>query len=134
VQCLAGLRFSWYSLARDDADYRPLPLELTIGPDLARPLHPLWPTLEAHAERLNRLYEQLKGVRFEVTSDERGLGLMLTLPLAAGGEAVRVLVRQKEVRYFVLRDGEPVPGEVNDDCIDRGVFLLLADLAGRDYG
>jgi len=94
-------------------------------------LHALWPTLEAHAERINRLYEQLAGVRFEVTSDEHGLGLMLTLPLAAGGDAVRVVVRQKDVRYFIERGGERVPGEVIDDCVDRGVYLLLADLAGR---
>ena len=83
VQCLGGLRFSWYALAQGEADYRPLPVELTIGPDLARPLHPLWPTLEAHAERIERLYRQQADVRFEVVSDELGPGLMLTLPLAA---------------------------------------------------
>jgi hypothetical protein len=131
VQCLGELRFSWYALGRVDADYRPIPLELTIGPDLARPLHPLWPTLEAHAERIDRLYRQVAGVRFEATSDEQGPGLVLTLPLAAGGEAIRVLVRQKEVRYFLERGGEPLAVDVNDDCVDRGVYLLLAELAGR---
>jgi proteasome lid subunit RPN8/RPN11 len=132
VQCLGRLRFSWYSLARGDADYRPMPQELTIGPDLARPLHPLWPTLEAHAERLDRLYRQQAGVRFEVISDERGPGLMLTLPLAADGEVVRVLVRQKEVRYYVARGGELLAVQFNDDYVDRGVYLLLAELAGRN--
>src|SRR6185437_767742 len=42
VQCLDGLRFSWYSLRRGEAAYRPLPVELTIGPYLARPLHAIW--------------------------------------------------------------------------------------------
>jgi proteasome lid subunit RPN8/RPN11 len=131
VQCLGKLRFSWYTLARDDAAYRPMPLELTIGPDLARSLHPLWPTLEAHAERIDRLYRQQAGMRFEVIDDEKGPGLLLTLPLAADGEAVRVLVRRKEVRYYVLRDGELLAVQFNDDYVDRGVYLLLAELAGR---
>ena len=131
VQCLGKLRFSWYTLARDDAAYRPLALELTIGPDLARSLHPLWPTLEAHAERIDRLYLQQAGMRFEVTSDEKGPGLILTLPLAVNGEAIRVLVRRKEVRYYVARGGELLAVQFNDDYVDRGVYLLLAELAGR---
>ena len=134
VQCLGDLRFSWYALGRGDSDYRPLPLELTIGPDLARPLHPLWPTLEAHAKRLDRLYRQLAGVRFEPMCDEGGPGLMLTLPLADGGEAVCVLVRQKEVRYRVVRGGDLLAVDVNDDFVDRGVYQLLAELAGREGG
>ena len=131
VQCLGKLRFSWYTLARGDSAYRPMPLELTIGPDLARSLHPLWPTLEAHAERIHRLYLQQAGMRFEVTSDEKGPGLLLTLPLADDGKAVRVLVRRKEVRYYVLRGGELLAVQFNDDYVDRGVYLLLAELAGR---
>jgi proteasome lid subunit RPN8/RPN11 len=130
VQCLGDLRFSWYGLGRGDSDYRPLPLELTIGPDLARSLHSLWPTLEAHAERIDRLYRQTAGLRFEATTDERGPGLMLTLPLAAGGEALCVLVRQKEVRYRLIRGGEPFAVDLQDECVDRAVYLLLAELAG----
>jgi proteasome lid subunit RPN8/RPN11 len=134
VQCLGDLRFSWYGLGRGDSDYRPLPLELTIGPDLARSLHVLWPTLEAHAERIDRLYRQVAGLRFEVTTDERGPGLMLTLPLAAGGEAVCVMVRQKEVCYCVVRGGELLAVDVKDDCVDRAVYLLLAELASCPEG
>jgi proteasome lid subunit RPN8/RPN11 len=131
VHCLEGLRFSWYALGADDVGYRPLPTELTIGPDLARPLHPLWPTLEAHAERIDRLYRQLAGVRFEVMNDEWGPALALTVPLAAAGEAVRVVVRRKEVRYYVVRGEEVFEVQHRDDYVDRGVFLLLADLAAR---
>jgi proteasome lid subunit RPN8/RPN11 len=134
VQCLGDLRFSWYALARGESDYRPMPVELTIGPDLARPLHPLWPTLEAHARRIDRLYRQVAGVRFEAMNDERGPGLVLTLPLAAGGEALCVIVRRKEVRYCLLRDGELTAVGVNDDFVDRGVYQLLAELAGRECG
>jgi proteasome lid subunit RPN8/RPN11 len=131
VQCLSGLRFSWYALRQGDATYRPLPVELTIGPDLARSLHEIWATLEFHAERIDRLYRQQSGVRFEVVSDKWGTGLLLTLPLAEPGDAIQVLVRPKEVRYYVLRRGELLEVQHHDECVDRGVYLLLAELAAR---
>jgi hypothetical protein len=131
AHCLAGLRFTWYALGADEANYRPLSAELTIGPDLARPLHPVWPVLEAHAERIDRLYRQLAGVRFEVINDDWGPALVLTVPLATAGEAVRVVVRRKEVRYYLERGEEALEVQHRDDCVDRGVFLLLAELAAR---
>lgn len=132
VQCLGDLRFSWYALGRGEGGYRPLPVEVTIGPDLARPLHAIWPTLEAHAERIDRLYRQQAGVTFEVISDDWGPGLVLTLPLATPGDAVRVLMRRKEVRYYVLRGGELFEAHPpGDGHVDRGVYLLLAELAAQ---
>jgi proteasome lid subunit RPN8/RPN11 len=130
LQCLGELRFSWYALGVGDFDYRPLPVELTIGPDLARPLHSLWPTLEANADRLDRLFRQQMGARLEAISDERGPGLVLTLPLA-DGDALRVLLRRKEVRYYLVRGGDLFAVHLDDDYVDRGVYLLLAELAGR---
>jgi len=94
-------------------------------------LHAIWPVLEAHAERVDRLYRQQTGMRFEVTSDERGPGLLLTLPLAGSDDAVRVLVRRKEVCYYVMHDGELLEVDLRDDYVDRGVYLLLAELAAR---
>ncbi len=131
VQCMGDLRFSWYSLREGDRDYRPLPVEVTIGPDLARSLHVIWPTLEAHAERIERLYRQQAGVRFEVTSDEWGPGLILTLPLAEPGSSIRVVVRPKGIRYYVVHGSEVLEVEHSDDVLDRGVYLLLAELAAR---
>jgi hypothetical protein len=130
VQCLGKLRFSWYSLRHGDKAYRPLPIELTIGPDMARPLHEIWPTLELHADRLERLYQQQTGLRFEVLS-EGNPGLVLTLPLAAKGEAVRVVLRHQSVRYYLQRGGELLEVDLTDAFVDRGVYLLLAELAGR---
>jgi proteasome lid subunit RPN8/RPN11 len=131
VQCLNGLRFSWYSLRQGDRAYRSLPVELTIGPDLARPLHEIWTTLELHAERIERLYRQQSALRFEVVSDEWGPGLLLTLPLAERGDAVQVLIRPKEVRYYVIRSGQLLEVQHHDEWVDRGVYLLLAELAAR---
>jgi hypothetical protein len=131
VHCLNGLRFSWYALGADDSEYRPLQADWTIGPDLARPLHSLWPVLEAHAERIDRLYRQLATLRFEVVQDDWGPALVLTVPLATAGEAVRVVVRRKDVRYYLARGEEVFEVQHRDECVDRGVFLLLAELAAR---
>ena len=131
VQCLGELRFSWYSLRAGEAAYRPLPIELTIGPDLARPLHPIWSVLEAHAERIDRLFRQQAGLTFEVVTDEWGGGLLLQVPLAEPGSAVRVLVREKEIRYYVVQGEEVFEVDHRDERVDRGVYLLLAELASR---
>jgi proteasome lid subunit RPN8/RPN11 len=131
VQCLGNLRFSWYALGQDDGRYRPIPVEITIGPDLALPLHPLWPALEEHAERIDRLYRQQAHLTFEVAMEHRGPALVLNLPLAEPDHAVRVLVRNKEVRYLVRLGDDLLEVDHCDDCIDRGVYLLLAELAAR---
>jgi hypothetical protein len=131
VQCMSGLRFSWYSLRQGDKAYRPMPVELTIGPDLARSLHEIWATLELHAERIDRLFRQQWSVRCEVLTDKWGMGLLLTLPLAERGDAIRVMIRPKEVRYYVIRSGQLLEVHHHEECVDRGVYLLLAELAAR---
>lgn len=130
VQCWGALRFSWYALGEYDTGYRTLPVEMTMGPDLARSLHPIWPVIEAHALRADRLYRQQTGVRFEV-ADEGEPGLILHLPLADKGDAVRILLREKDVRYFVIRGGQTFAVDHADPLVDRGVYLLLAELAGQ---
>jgi proteasome lid subunit RPN8/RPN11 len=131
VQVWGELRFTWYGLAATDRSYRPLPVEVTYGPDLARPLHDLWPVLEAHASRLERLFKQQAGLRFEVVDGPGGKGLVLLIPLAEPASTLRVLVRQKDVRYYVVRGDEVFEVEHGHPCPDRGVYLLLAELAGE---
>ena len=131
VQCWGGLRFSWYTLTAGDADYQPLPVEVTLGPDVARPLHQLWSVFEVHAGRLDRLYRQLSGVRFEVIDDDWGPGLVLVLPLPQRDEIVRVLLRPKEIRYYVERRGNLLEVDPGEEAVDRAVFMLLAELTAR---
>ena len=129
VQCLGPLRITWYSLRFGAASYRPLPVELTIGPDLARPLHSLWSTIENHAERLDRLARQQAGMTIAVDTEDGKPALAATIPLAEPGDAVRVLLRGREVRYFLARDGQVFAAQQDEPRVDRGVYLLLADLA-----
>src|SRR5439155_1493296 len=72
MQCLDKLRLSWYALQGGAKNYRPLPVALTIGPDLARPLHAVWSVIESHADRLDRLCRQQSGITFEVVAGEQG--------------------------------------------------------------
>ncbi len=79
VQYHQGLRFSWYALATGDADYRSLPVVLTLGPDLALPLWPLWPVIEMHAARIERLAQSLARLRFDLPEDDE-TALQLSVP------------------------------------------------------
>ena len=105
---------------------------MTIGPDLASPLHAVWPVIEVHAERLERLCLQQKGVTFTVTGTQEEPGLALTLPLAEPHRAMQVVVTAKEVHYYIQRDGQMYAVESMDHRIDRGVYLLLAELAAQE--
>jgi len=130
VQTMSELRLSWYSLRVGAAAYRPLPVALTIGPDLARPLHSIWSVIEAHADRLERLARQQTGVTFAVADDGRGLEVQV--PLADSGAAVRARVTEKEVRFYLVRDGQLFEADCGEDRVDRGIYLLLAELAAQE--
>jgi len=132
VQTMGELRLSWYSLRAGAPVYQRLPVSLTIGPDLERPLHSVWTTIEAHAERLERLARQQTGVTFAVTDDDRGRALVVQVPLAEPGAAVRARVTEKEVRYYLVRDGRLLEADCTDDRVDRGIYLLLAELAAQE--
>jgi proteasome lid subunit RPN8/RPN11 len=131
VQCLGDLRLSWYALRHGDPAYRPLPVGLTIGPDLARPLHEIWVAIEAHAERLERLYRQQAGVTFGVVAGDSGPWLAVNVPVAEPATVIRVLLKPKEARYFLVRNGELLAVDCLEDRVDRGVYLLLAELAAQ---
>jgi proteasome lid subunit RPN8/RPN11 len=130
-QCYMGFRFSWYSLAAGDRNYRPLPVGLTIGPDMALPLHEIWSTLEVHGDRLDRLCRQLAKVRFEVFQEEKRPVLQLILPLAEDS-SLRVVMRDEDVEYFMVRKDQWLRSECCEPHVDRGVFLILAAMAEKE--
>jgi hypothetical protein len=131
VQCLGELRLSWYSLLSHAARYQPLPVELTLGPDLARPLHDVWPILETHAGQLDRLLRQQAGVTFDVLPVERGKALAANIPLAEPGQRIRVLLDGSQVRYYLERGQEVLEADCREPNVERGVYLLLAELSDR---
>ncbi len=131
MQVLGSLCFCWYALGEGDRAYRKIPVEWTLGPDLALPLHGVWPIVEAHADRLDRLYRQQVGMKGDVVDSGGGQALLLTVPLAEPGTALRVLLLPKEVRYFVVRDGDVFAVDCPSAMLDQAVYLLLAELAAQ---
>lgn len=131
VQSLGDLCFCWYALKQGATDYRPLPYRMTLGPDLARPLHAVWPTIEHRAEQLERIYRQQAGTSFAVIQGTNGPALSMTIPLAEPKESVRVLLEGKAVRYYLTRAGDLFEADSDLDRVDRGVYLLLAELAAQ---
>lgn len=132
VQCLGGLRFSWYTLAAGEKNYREVPVVLTIGPDLAKPLRPVWHAVEAYAERLERVARQQANVRFEVAEGKAGSTLVAVVGLAEPDRAVRVVLEGKAVRYYYESNGKAFQVDLPDAAPDQGVYLLLAELAARE--
>src|SRR5207248_9734867 len=131
VQCLGEMCLSWYALRQGDTKCRPLAYNLTLGPDLARPLHSVWSTIELHAEQLERLYLQQAGVSFEVVAGQHGPALSVNIPLAEPRDKVRVVLEGKDVGYFVSRGEDLFRVNSAEERIDRGVYLLLAELAAQ---
>jgi proteasome lid subunit RPN8/RPN11 len=129
MQLLGPLCFSWYALGRGDRRYRPLPVALTLGPDLARPLHPLWHIIERHAEPLERLYRQQARVRFSLLEGLTGPALGVDIALANPDEGLRLILEEKEVRYYLVRQQELLRVNLEESQVDRGVYLILAELA-----
>jgi hypothetical protein len=99
------------------------------GPDLAAELRPVWSVIEDHAERLGRLARQLQRIGFDITPGPAPT-LAVSIPLAEPGLALRVALTKSEVRYFLVRGGEVAAAELPEAHVDRGVYRLLADLAG----
>lgn len=127
---LGELCFSWYALGNGDRRYRALPVHLTIGPDLARPLHPLWDVLEEHAEALERLFRQQARMTFEVLNRPHGKTLAVSLPLAEPESSVKVLLDGRETQYLVQQRGALSAVDPGEPRIDRAVYLILAELCG----
>jgi len=87
--------------------------------------------LEAHADRLDRLYRQQARVTFETVAGKRGPALAVSIALSEPGQNIRVLLEGKEVEYYLVRGGEPLRADPHEERVDRGVYLLLAELAAQ---
>jgi proteasome lid subunit RPN8/RPN11 len=126
VQAHSDMCFCWYALAANDARYRPLPVQATVGPDRALPLRSIWDVIETHAEPLNKLCRQFSSVHFEVM--EHGV-LCVTIGLAEPNRRLRLLLGEADVRYYWDEGNELVAIDPHETQLDRAVYLILAELA-----
>lgn len=130
VQCRGSLLFSWYALAAGDEDYRRIPIETVGGADRAKSLQSVWPVLEEHAERLERLFAQQARLECEVV-DQGEKALMVSMPLAESGDRLRLLLTEEQAQYFVVLSGEAMTVNPQAANVEEGTYLLLAELARR---
>jgi hypothetical protein len=70
-------------------------------------------------------------VTFQVVSGLYGPALAVNLALAEPGSSLRLVMERKEVRYYLVRGDELLVVDPHESQVDRGVYLLLAELAGQ---
>jgi proteasome lid subunit RPN8/RPN11 len=131
MQALGELSFCWYALGKGDPDYRPLPYRITLGPDLARPLHPVWSSVELYAEQLERLFRQQAGVTIDVVPGTQGSALSIRVPLIEPYDSIRIMLEGSKVLYYLLREDDVLEVAPKEERVDRAVYLLLAELAAQ---
>jgi len=125
----SGLYFTWYALKHGDAEYRPLDLDVSAGLDLARPLHPVWDAVETHAEQIDRLYRQQKDLHCEAVPTAQGPTLLIQVRLAESNAGLKVLIRGRQVRYFLVRGSDVLASDLDEPRVDVGVYQMLVELA-----
>lgn len=126
--------FNWYTLAEGDRRYQRVPVQVTIGPDLAAPLRSVWATIEESAGPLEKLAQQFRNVRFEIGTVAGHPTLSVRIGLGGGNTAIRVLLEGKSTRFYhEHEDRNAVPFDLPVTTRpDHGVYLLLAELAGQE--
>jgi len=129
LQVFPDTCFSWYALAASDKAYRPLPIRIMPGPDLAGPLRPHWTTIETYAEPLNRLHRQLASVHFGIMTEDGQNLVNVTISLAEKNQQVRLLLSETDVRYYWEKEGDMIAVDPLETNIERAVYLILAELA-----
>jgi len=130
IQAFGDLCLTWYSLRTEARNYCTIPVQIIAGPDLAVPLRSVWPILEANGERLDRLAQQLAKVRFEVIAQSNQPALAVSVNLPEGERGLRAVLREKEIHYFLIREGSILATDLLEPLVDRGIYRLLADQAG----
>jgi hypothetical protein len=121
--------FSWYALAASESQYRPLPVEMQGGADLAMGLRLVWSVIEAHAAPLLRLCRQLARVQIEFAREEGQTLLAVKIALPRPNQQLRLLLATGQVRYYWECDGKLTAIEPHEPNLERAVYLILAELA-----
>src|SRR5438552_3614729 len=97
----------------------PRAIAMPVKPTCGLPVRPVWPEIEAYAERLERLARQQSRVKFEIAQGHAGPALNVFMELAEPGHAVRVAIEGKEVRYYYEADGEAFQADLPDASPDQ---------------
>jgi proteasome lid subunit RPN8/RPN11 len=130
VQRQGRRRLTWYALGAGDAAYRTIPVEYTLGPDLGLVTHAAWPTIELHAEALERICRQQARVTLG-GGDHDAASLKVRIPLAEPGDALELELVGEHAAFFVVRGNSTHAVDPKEPLIDRALYLILAELAAQ---
>jgi hypothetical protein len=133
VQVQEGLRFDWYSLARSEHRYKPCPIEVVAGIDLAADLRPVWSLLEEHAVVLDRVARQLAKVRLMVISEpDPALGILIGLPDA--NQSLQVICQANHRQFIYEVNGAAFRPDLPADVpLEQAIYRFLQELAVRNH-
>ncbi len=126
---MTGMRFDWFSLASGDSNYVKVPIRWTLGEDLARPLHVVWDAMETHAGEIEKVLAQQSKATCGITQGAAGHQLTLSIPLAGSAGKIIVFIFKDKVQYFFEKNEQLFAVDIQEDKVDRGVYLVLAELS-----
>lgn len=124
-----NMRFDWFSLANGDANYVKVPIRWTLGEDLAKPLHVVWDAMEMHAAEIEKVLIQQSKASCSITKTDCGHRLTLSVPLAGIAGKILVFIFKDKVQYFFEKNEQLFAVDIQEDKVDRGIYLVLAELS-----
>lgn len=126
-----NLRFSWYSLLQGDTDYKNVKIRWTLGPDLADFLSGHWSILEKNAEAIERILSQQNGSTCDVISYQGEKAFCLLVPTTYPKGVIRAFILGENVKYFFENSEQQFAIDVEENNVDRGIYLVLAELGKK---
>jgi len=129
VQTAGELCFCWYALAVGDSRYRPLPAQVTNGPDLAFTVRSIWNTIEIHADAIDHLCRQFANVDVDVMADDPEPLMLVRIGLPEPFQQLRLLLSSSESRYYWASGNDVTAIDPHEANLVRAVHLILAEMA-----
>jgi hypothetical protein len=106
-----------------------VPIRWTLGEDLAKPLHVVWDAMETHAGEIEKVLAQQTKATCGITQGAAGHQLTLSIPLAGSAGKIIVFIFKDKVQYFFEKNEQLFAVDIQEDKVDRGVYLVLAELS-----
>lgn len=126
---MGGVRFTWYSLASKESNYKPLPFVWSLAPDLAQPWHAAWGLLEKNSKEINRILSGQNGARCFSSVFQGEPVITLEVPAGDADTKIQAVLGAGNIRFFVSRRGEMMAVDLQENKLDRGLFMVLAELS-----
>ena len=92
-------------------------------------MHVVWDAMEVHASEIEKVLAQQSKASCAITKSASGHQLTLSIPLAGSAGKILVFIFKDKVQYFFEKNEQLFAVDIQEDKVDRGVYLVLAELA-----